>query len=478
MFKPKSADQIPSPYQFQEAKMQKLTWTAKISYGLGAFGKDLVYASVATFYMFYLTDICKISPVFIGNLFLVARLFDAVNDPVMGLVVDNTRTRWGKFRPWILLGTILNAIVLVFLFLNPGLSGTQQLVYIAATYILWGLTYTLMDIPFWSMIPSLTDDEKERDVISVIPRIFASAAWMLIGYFGLPLVQKLGSGDPALGFGCLGGIIALVFLICSVITFLFVRDRASIRREEPQNRTTIREMVRILSKNDQVIVVLILSLLFNISFQLSNGFAVYYFKYVIGIQNLVSSYLLAAGIAQLCGLFGYPFFASCFGRKTVFSASGFFPILGFAVLLLGAFPVEKTLLWWSVFLTGACINFGIGLSLGILTVMLADVVDYGEYKLGTRNESILFSTQTFVVKLAGALSGFITGTGLSLIGFVANAVQPQTTITGIRIIMGGIPMLFSLFYLVIYWKYYRLDGEFLQKIKEACRGRNSISPEG
>lgn len=143
--------------------MQRLTWTAKISYGLGAFGKDLVYAIVATFYMFYLTDICKISPVFIGNLFLVARLFDAVNDPVMGLVVDNTRTRWGKFRPWILLGTILNAIVLFFLFLNPGLSGTQQLVYIAATYILWGLTYTLMDIPFWSMIPSLTDDEKERD---------------------------------------------------------------------------------------------------------------------------------------------------------------------------------------------------------------------------------------------------------------------------------------------------------------------------
>lgn len=104
--------------------------------------------------------------------------------------------------------------------------------------------------------------------------------------------------------------------------------------------------------------------------------------------------------------------------------------------------------------------------------MLADVVDYGEYKLGTRNESILFSTQTFVVKLAGALSGFITGTGLSLIGFVADAVQTQTTLTGIRIIMGGIPMLFSLLYLFIYWKFYRLDGDFLRKVKEACRAMN------
>ena len=453
--------------------MRKLTWGAKLSYGAGAFGKDLVYAIVATFFMFYLTDICKISPIFIGNLFLAARLFDAVNDPVMGLVVDNTRTRWGKFRPWILLGTILNAIVLVFLFLNPGLSGSQQWTYVAVTYILWGLTYTLMDIPYWSMIPALTDDEKERDTISVIPRIFASLAWMLIGYFGLPLVGMLGAGDQAAGFVSLSAIIAVVFILCSLITFLFVRETV-VAPNRQKNRTSVKEMVRILIRNDQVIVVLALSLLFNISFQLSNGFAVFYFKYAIGIQDMVSSYLLAAGIAQLCGLFGYPFFAARFGRKSVFAASALFPVAGFAVLLLGIFPAEGTLLWWSVFLTGGVINFGIGLSLGILTVMLADVVDYGEYKLGTRNESIVFSTQTFVVKLAGALSGFITGAGLSLIGFVADAVQEPGTILGIRIIMGGIPIVFSLIYLFIYLKFYRLTGAFLRTVKSSCREKMDL----
>ncbi len=450
--------------------MQRLTWTAKISYGAGAFGKDLVYAIVATFFMFYLTDICKVSPVFVGNLFLAARLFDAVNDPVMGLVVDNTRTRWGRFRPWILLGTILNAIVLVFLFLNPGLSGSRQLTYIAVTYFLWGVTYTLMDIPYWSMIPALTDDEKERDTISVIPRIFASVAWMLVGYFGLPLVKAFGGGDQAAGFTRLSGVIAGIFCLCSLITFFFVKDRAGAAPER-KNTTSLKEMVRILARNDQVIVVLILSLLFNLSFQLSNGFAVFYFKYAVGIPEMVSVYLLAAGIAQLGGLFGYPFFAAQAGRKTVFAVSALFPVAGFSVLLLGVFPSNASLLWGAVFLTGGIINFGIGLSLGILTVMLADVVDYGEFKLGTRNESILFSTQTFVVKLAGALSGFLTGAGLSLVGFVADAVQTPAAAAGIRGIMGGIPIVFSLAYLAVYWKFYRLDGAYLQTVKQACRDR-------
>lgn len=448
--------------------MRKLTWTARLSYGAGAFGKDLVYAIVATFYMFYLTDICRISPIFIGNLFLAARLFDAVNDPVMGLIVDNTRTRRGKFRPWILLGTVLNAIVLVFLFFNPSLSASQQLTYVAVTYLLWGVTYTLMDIPYWSMIPALTDDAKERDTISVIPRIFASAAWMVIGYFGLPLVDRLGAGDQAAGFFRLSFLIAIVFIVCSLITFFFVHETV-VSSSPAKKRTSVREMVQILVRNDQVIVVLILSLLFNLSFQLSNGFAVFYFKYALGMQELVSSYLLAAGLAQLAGLFGYPFLAARFGRKSVFAASALFPVAGFAVLLLGIFPAGGFLLKASVFLTGAIVNLGIGFSLGILTVMLADVVDYGEYRLGTRNESIVFSTQTFVVKLAGALSGFITGAGLSLIGFVADAAQGPGTILGIRVIMGGIPILFSLTYLGIYWKFYRLNGAFLETVKCRCR---------
>lgn len=368
--------------------------------------------------------------------------------------------------------------MLGFLFFNPGLSGSQQLAYIAVTYVLWGLTYTLMDIPYWSMVPALTDDEKERDVISVIPRIFASVAWMVIGYGGLHLVKWLGENDGAAsGFGRLGVIVAVVFVICSLITFHFVRDTAPSRPQVERKRISPREMIRVLVKNDQVIVVLVLALFFNISFQLSNGFAVFYCKYVIGDEYYLSCYVLASGIAQLIGLFGYPVSAALIGRRLVFTASAIFPVAGFAILLLNIFPADKQLLWWTLFFTSAIINLGIGLSLGILTVMLADVVDYGEYKLGSRNESIIFSTQTFVVKFAGALSGFISGTGLTIVGFVANTRQTPEAELGIRVIMGGVPLLFSLLYLGIYWRFYRLNGDFLRKIKGyIAAGANSCPP--
>ncbi|MGL5549162.1 MAG: MFS transporter, partial [Culicoidibacterales bacterium] len=164
---------------------QKLSNLEKYSYGFGALGKDLVCALVFTYLMFYFTDVLGISSAFVGGLFFFARFWDAINDPVMGMVVENTRTKWGKFRPWILIGTLINAVSFVFLFSTPeALQGTGLYIYVTVTYIVWGMTYTIMDIPYWSMLPSLTTNKNEREKIAVIPRIFASLAWLLIGTFG------------------------------------------------------------------------------------------------------------------------------------------------------------------------------------------------------------------------------------------------------------------------------------------------------
>lgn len=140
----------------------KIPARIKYTFAFGALGKDMIYGMIATFSMIYFTDIIKVNPAFIGAMFFVAKLWDAFNDLFMGMIVDNTRSRWGKFIPWLVIGTLVNSVIFVVLFTDFHLSGVGLCVFATAAYIMWGMTYTIMDIPYWSIIPNLTTNPEER----------------------------------------------------------------------------------------------------------------------------------------------------------------------------------------------------------------------------------------------------------------------------------------------------------------------------
>lgn len=163
----------------------------KYCFGIGAIGKDAICNLVGSFLMLYFTDTLYLAPAFVGVLFLVARIWDAINDPVMGMICDNTHTKFGKFRIWLVIGTLLNSVAFVLLFHSFHLSGTSLYIYVSVMYILYGMTYTIMDVPYWSWLPNLTNDPHEREKVSVIPRFFASLAGFSVATFGLYIINHL-----------------------------------------------------------------------------------------------------------------------------------------------------------------------------------------------------------------------------------------------------------------------------------------------
>lgn len=439
----------------------KLKLSEKLGYGLGAIGKDMVYALVATFYLKFATDVLGVAPAFMGLLFFIARIWDAFNDPIMGAIVDNTKTRWGKFRPWIFLGTLLNAVVLIALFYVPSFKPPALMLWASITYILWGMTYTIMDIPYWSLIPALSEDEKERNVISTIPRIFAAVGNLAANVFSLSMIAKLGRGDEARGYLAWATAVAGIFLISSLITTVFVKEKLVVVQE---NSFSFKKLFRTLFSNDQLLVIVGSMVFFQTTIYLTTSLALYWFEYDLGNRDLFSLFALIAGAGQVLAMALFPLIAGKMGRHGVFRLAVVFGIAGYVLLFLAGIIFGENILPLGI--AGLIVFMGLGASNVLTSVMLADAVDYGEYKLGHRNESLIFSMQTFLVKFASALSGLIAGIGLTLIGYQPSMAQTAKTLVGLRILMFAVPPIFLIAAAVVYQFFFRLNSKTMQNIRQ------------
>lgn len=459
-----------------KAQYKQVSAREKYCFGIGAIGKDAIVNLVGSFLMLYFTDTLYLAPAFVGALFFVARIWDAVNDPVMGMIVDNTRTKYGKFRIWLVVGTLLNSVVFILLFHSFHLQGTALYVYVSVMYILYGMTYTVMDVPYWSWLPNLTNDPREREKISVIPRFFASLAGFSVATFGLHIIFGLNgmAGETnkyaETGYTLFAVIIAVIFIATIGITVTNVKEESTL--DAKVQKTGLKQALTVIVKNDQLVAFIGLLLTFNLSTQIAKSFAVYYFKNVCGNEYLYSIFGMAI-IAEMVGLVCFPKIAAKIGREKVYACACALPIIGLLCLGASGYIAPAN----AVLVVGCCaiLFFGSGLSLGVTTCCMADVIDYGEVIFGVRNESVTCSAQTFLMKAAMAAAGGLTGVGLGIVGYDAKAdVQAAGTILGIRVLMIIIPILLAALSYFIYKKYYTLKGGKMDEVARKLQEMHKI----
>lgn len=459
----------------------RLSAKEKISYGLGAVGKDMVYMLSASYILYYYQDILGVSAIAMGIILMAARIFDAFNDPVMGVIVAKTRTKWGKFRPWLLTGTLLNAVVLYFMFAAPpALSGSGLIAYAAASYILWGVTYTMMDIPFWSMIPAFTEGGKERESLSTLARSCAGVGSAVVTIITMPCVYALGQGKERAGFQWFALIVAVLFVVFTVITCVSIKEKSTVDVASP----SVGQMFKALLQNDQAMTVVLTIVLVNCSVYITSNLVIYFFKYDFGGDTWYNSYTLfntfGGAVQILSMMILFPVLRKFISAIRVFYISFAMAIAGYVILLILAFTNMSSILL--LFIPGFFIFAANGMLTVLTTVFLANTVDYGELKNNRRDESVIFSMQTFVVKLASGVAALIASVCLTLSNLsndtsdtAAVAKEAVSSVIGLRLTMTVIPVIGLLAAVFLFHKKYILTED---KIKEITKKRiNRIKTE-
>lgn len=598
-----------------------LTGKEKFAYGIGAVGKDMVYMLSASYVLYYFQDIMKTSAIAMGIILLIARVFDAFNDPIMGVIVAKTKTKWGKFRPWLMIGTITNAAVLILMFAAPpSLDGKGLIAYAAVTYILWGVTYTMMDIPYWSMIPAFTEGGKEREGLSALARSCAGVGSAIVTIITVMAVTAMGSaltaksttnvtktvtsadtaihtfvieqdadGNPTanvieyaadktdvavtlvgsekafediytfnsdntkyeftvngvtadsskvefvmdsgsakeaglvfyvdskayqaisasdsikadlkmnstleverVGFKYFSIIIGILFVVFIGITCICIKEKSSVDMQT----ASVKQMFKALLGNDQAMTVVLTIVLFNTATYITSNLLIYFFKYDLAGSNWQGNYTLfntfAGAMQILAMMILFPLLRKVFNTIKIFYVGVFSAIGGYLILLALSLLGTKSV--YPFFVPGFFIMGAVGILNVICTIFLANTCDYGEIKNGRRDESVIFSMQTFVVKLASGIAALVASITLTVFNIQAqsdvqmelsvlmdkvaaiknNVVETIDTsaVFGLRMVMTLAPIFVLVIALLIFKAKYILTDKKLEEISKELKSRS------
>ncbi len=384
--------------------MTGITKRNKWSYSVGCIGRDMMFILVSMFILSYIQYTMNLTVAqfsVVSAIMIFSRVWDAVNDPMMGMLIENSRFKGGKFRPWIMIGGVTNFVVTLLLFtVRP--EGWSFVAFFSVAYLAWGMTFTMNDIAYWSLLPNLSKNNEERNTLTNLVALFASIGQFLAG----GLIPVLVTGNAVLMYRVVGIVISFIFLLSTCLTFFGVK-------EEPYNyknkeKINLKKVINIITRNDQLRVMTIVIFLHTIAAELFVALAMnfFYFEFGYGGSQL-TIFTVFFGLGTITALAVFPYLSKKYSRMNLLSIGTAISTIGYLIFIsLGyIIPMNEIVLYGSAFMA----FFGQSLFFVIMVVMTANTIEYNELIVGERNESIVFSVRPLMTKLgAAAQQGIVT----------------------------------------------------------------------
>ena len=448
-----------------EAIVEKLNLKTRLGYGIGDIAICLYWSGVGLYLLYFYTDVVGISPALAGLIYGIGMFWDAITDPFMGYVAERTRTKWGVYRPYLLFGNIPLAFSFVLLFWAPPFEGTALFLFLLFANLLHRTCFTLVSVPFSSLTPRITSDSQERTNLTGFRMLGAQTGTNLMALLAFPVIFWVGGEDESRGFVVLAAIAGLTALAIHAITFLTVKEPSNDQGIERVGGS-LSEAAKAIKKNRPFWLVFSATLIVGITTIFFGNNLIYYTKYALNLHEHQGTILFTSGIVAFLSIPIWWIISNNIGKKLTWLASSTITLLALMIFYLYEIDTLMELLFLVAF-----IGFGSGAGGILFWSMLPDTIEYGEVHTGVRSESSLYGFMTFAQKGSIAFAIIILGIVLDFIGFQANEIQSDSTISSMKAIMTLIPSVGVALSLIIIY-FYPIDAKMHKDLLRQLQEEN------
>lgn len=440
-----------------KAITMKLSWRERFSYASLDFSGQLIFNVITAYLLYFFTDVAGIPVATAGVILLIARVFDGIDAPIWGAIIDVTHTRFGKARPYFLWMATPFAVMGVLTFWAPQIPMHQRIMYCAITYIITGISYTGINTPLTTVLPLLTPDSQERITLNSIRMAGSNLGVLATNVLTLPLVALLGGGNDVIGFRWTMAIFATLFWVLTIMAFLNIKERV----KPVQTKVSLKKSVKAIKGNWPWIIIVISNLVFWVALTVRSSTIVYYLTYNFGNKNLVP---LVNGISfvQVVAVLLVPVLSKKFSQQAIWISGLILAIIGQGIIWSGGHSLAILIAGWVVG------NLGSGIAVSLPFALLGSAVDYGEYKSGINAAGLLTAIgSSFCIKIGSGIGGALPAWLMGLFRYVANQQQSAHSLLGISLSFNGLTILvfaIAIIPLIFYGRYERMQDDITAKL--------------